>query len=174
MIRSRYARWMNDWEYRLETRDSNRVVRPFEWGQEWIADFPGVSKNVAPQSATNSPEEQKRYFFDLNDRLIAHSEEFFGYKTPTDFRLEQRPIRVHGTGSKADPEIDDAKYAGHSGTFLRFTSPVRSPYPENDLVNARWFPVPPAVEWRCPQPQCLRPVIPHLRRLHPAPQHAVP
>ena len=34
MIRSRYARWMNDWEYRLETRDSNRVVRPFEWGRQ--------------------------------------------------------------------------------------------------------------------------------------------
>ena len=24
--------------------------------------------------------------------------------------------------------------------FLRFTSPVRTPYPENDLVNARWYP----------------------------------
>jgi hypothetical protein len=26
--------------------------------------------------------------------------------------------------------------------FLRFTSPVRTPYPENDLVNARWYPAP--------------------------------
>src|SRR5262249_2588287 len=26
--------------------------------------------------------------------------------------------------------------------FLRFTSPVSSPYPENDLVNARWYPAP--------------------------------
>ena len=26
--------------------------------------------------------------------------------------------------------------------FLRFTSPERTPYPENDLVNARWFPAP--------------------------------
>ena len=42
MIRSRYASWMNDWEYRLETRDSNRVVRPFDWGLDWTADFPGV------------------------------------------------------------------------------------------------------------------------------------
>ncbi|PSH04790.1 MAG: abhydrolase domain-containing 18 [Acidobacteria bacterium] len=138
MIRSRYARWMTDWEYRLETRDNNRVVRPFEWGLDWTADFPGAK----PSPASFSPEEQKRYFFELNEHFIANSDEFFGYKTPTDFRLEQRPIRVHGTGSHANPEIDDAKYAGQFGTFLRFTSPVRSPYPENDLVNARWFPVP--------------------------------
>ena len=26
--------------------------------------------------------------------------------------------------------------------FLRFTSPVRTPYPENDRVNARWYPAP--------------------------------
>ena len=142
MIRSRYARWMNDWEFRLETRDSNRVVRPFEWGLEWTTDFPGVLAETAP-SASASTEELKRYFFELNDRLIASSEQFFGYKVPTDFRLEQRPIRVHGTGSHANPAVDDAKFAGQSGTFLRFTSPVRSPYPENDLVNARWFPVQP-------------------------------
>ena len=142
MIRSRYARWMNAWEYRLETRDSNRVVRPFDWGLDWIADFPGVSEGAS--SLPSSPEEQKRYFFAMNERLIANSDEFFGYKTPADFHLERRPIRVHGTGSKANPAVDDAKYAGQFGTFLRFTSPVRSPYPDNDLVNARWFPAQPA------------------------------
>jgi dienelactone hydrolase len=26
--------------------------------------------------------------------------------------------------------------------FLRFTSPERTPYPENDMVNARWYPAP--------------------------------
>ena len=85
MIRSRYVRWMNDWEYRLETRDSNRVVRPFEWGLDWTADFPGVTASDLPTSA--SPEAQKQYFFDLNDRLIANSDKFFAYTTPTDFRL---------------------------------------------------------------------------------------
>jgi hypothetical protein len=138
MIRSRYARWMNDWEFRLETRDSNRVVRPFEWGTDWTTDFP------FPSDVPTDTEGQKQYFFDLNEHLIASSDEFFGYRTPVDFRLEQRQIRVHGTGSTANPEIDDAPYAGQFGTFLRFTSPVRSPYPENDVVNARWFPAPAA------------------------------
>jgi hypothetical protein len=144
MIRSRYARWMNAWEYRLETRDSNRVVRPFEWGLDWTADFHGLPNLSKPLPTLNSSEEQKRYFFEMNDRLIANSDEFYGYTTPDDFMLERRPIRVHGTGSKANPVVDDAKYAGQFGTFLRFTSPVRSPYPENDRVNARWFPAPPA------------------------------
>jgi dienelactone hydrolase len=143
---------MNDWEFRLETRDSNRIVRPFDWGTEWTTDFPGVQAPaagsdalaVAPLPASATPEEQKRYFFELNDHMVANSEEFFGYKVPTDFRLEQRPVRVYGTGSHANPAIDDLPYAGKCGTFLRFTSPVSSPYPENDVVNARWFPAPPA------------------------------
>ena len=26
--------------------------------------------------------------------------------------------------------------------FLRFTSPIQTRYPENDQVNARWYPAP--------------------------------
>ena len=39
MFKKRYARWMYDWEYRLTTRDENRVVRPLEWGFEWVEPF---------------------------------------------------------------------------------------------------------------------------------------
>ena len=31
-----YGRWMDRWERKLATRDTNRVVRPFEWGTEWL------------------------------------------------------------------------------------------------------------------------------------------
>src|ERR1035438_3505011 len=31
-----YAYWMDRWERKLATRDTNRVVRPFEWGTEWL------------------------------------------------------------------------------------------------------------------------------------------
>ena len=34
-----YGRWMYAWETRLTTRDENRVVRPLEWGFEWIVPF---------------------------------------------------------------------------------------------------------------------------------------
>ncbi len=39
MFKDWYARWMYAWETRLTTRDENRVVRPLEWGFEWIAPF---------------------------------------------------------------------------------------------------------------------------------------
>jgi hypothetical protein len=34
-----YAKWMTRWETELTTRDTNRVVRPLEWGFDWLADF---------------------------------------------------------------------------------------------------------------------------------------
>src|SRR5580692_3907798 len=35
----RYGKWMTRWETDLTTRDTNRIVRPREWGFEWLADF---------------------------------------------------------------------------------------------------------------------------------------
>lgn len=127
---SLYAKWMNAWETRLTTRDTNRVVRPLEWGIEWAKRWPLVNGH-APESEA----EYENYLHELNDRIVAASDEFFSYTTPTDFRLERRKIELFPTGSNASEKIPD----GH-GTFLRFTSPVTTPHTENDLVNARWFP----------------------------------
>jgi hypothetical protein len=136
MIKARYSRWMNAWEHRLTTRDTNRIVRPFDWGVEWTSGWPGMD-SLPPDA---SPQEIQTAIIESNRRIVEHSDDFYSYQTPTDFRLEQRPIRVHGTGSHSNPEIDDRKYAGQTGTFLRFTSPVGTIHPENDTANARWFP----------------------------------
>ena len=48
-------------------------------------------------------------------------------------------MQVLSTRAVPDPKLE-AKVKGTFAEFLRFTSPVRSPYPENNLVNARWFP----------------------------------
>jgi hypothetical protein len=125
-----YARWMNSWETRLTTRDTNRVVRPLEWGIDWARRWPLVNGHAPAHEA-----EYENYLHELNDRIVASSDEFFSYTTPADFRLEQRKVELFPTGSNAAEKIPD----GH-GTFLRFTSPVATPHPENDLVNARWFP----------------------------------
>ncbi len=126
-----YAKWMIDWETRLTMRDTNRIVRPFEWGLDWIKDFPCVNGNFAA-----AHEQTERYVHQLNDKLVAHSDEFYSYTKPTDYRLEQRPALRFSTGSNKIPDPENPEVA----EFLRFTSPVRTPYPENDLVNARWFP----------------------------------
>lgn len=54
------------------------------------------------------------YLAQVNERAIAASDTFFGYATPQDFQLQ--------------------------GEWLEFTSPVRTPHQENNLVRARWFP----------------------------------
>ena len=130
-----YAQWMYDWEHRLTSVDDNRVIRPLEWGVEWARDWP--CRNGLP--AGQQPENPEKFILDYNRRIVASSDEFFSYSRPTDFRLEKREVQVFSTRAVPDPRLE-AKVKGTFGEFLRFTSPVRTPYPENDQVNARWFP----------------------------------
>jgi dienelactone hydrolase len=136
---SRYAQWMYDWEHRLTSVDNNRVVRPLEWGIEWTRDWPCRNGFRLGQVPTGSDFDAEKYFLDFNRRIVANSDEFYSYARPTDFRLEKREVQVFSTREIPDPKLE-AKVKGTFGEFLRFTSPVRSPYPENNLVNARWFP----------------------------------
>ncbi len=130
---SLYQKWMYAWETRLTTRDTNRIVRPLEWGLDWAKRWPMVNGDCPTSEAAQDTCES--YLHELNDRLVAQSDEFFSYETPKDFRLERRKIEVFPTGSNAAEKAPDGE-----GEFLRFTSPSPTPYPENDLVNARWFP----------------------------------
>jgi dienelactone hydrolase len=99
---------MFDWEDRLCSKATDRVVRPFEWGLDWTREWPCSDRvplnGYAPQE----------YLRDINQAAIAESDEFFGYEPPSDFRLD--------------------------GNLLRFTSAVKTPYPENNLVHGVWFP----------------------------------
>ena len=132
---SRYAQWMYDWEHRLTSVDNNRVVRPLEWGVEWTRGWPrrnGHSPSLAMENAEN-------FFLEFNRQIVAVSDEFYSYARPGDFRLETREVRVHSTRAVPDQRLEE-KVKGTFAEFLRFTSPVTSPYAENNLANARWFP----------------------------------
>src|SRR6266849_7921683 len=134
---SRYQRWMYDWETRLTSVDNNRVVRPMEWGVEWARDWPcrnGFAPGRMPQSG-----ELEKFLREYNRRIVQSSDEFYAYISPVDFRLERREIQVFSTREVPDAKLE-AKVRGTHAEFLRFTSPVKTPYPENDLANARWFP----------------------------------
>lgn len=106
----------------MTTRDSNRVVRPFEWGLEWLPGLPGVNGNT-PTKDTRF-DEQEQYFRELNQKIIANSDEFYSYDSPTDFQLSSRV------------------FAGESRptAVLNFTSAVESPHAANNHVTARWYP----------------------------------
>jgi dienelactone hydrolase len=54
------------------------------------------------------------YVSKLNRLAIGASDEFFGYRPPRDFALREG--------------------------MLRFRSPIDTPYPENNIVHAQWFP----------------------------------
>jgi len=132
---SRYAQWMHAWEHRLTSVDNNRVVRPLEWGLEWAQGWP-CQNGCPPMQAANDP---AKFLVEFNRRIVASSDEFYSYRRPNDFRLEKREVKVFSTRETPDPRLE-AKVKGTFSQFLRFTSPVRTPYPENNLVNARWFP----------------------------------
>ena len=134
-MRTRYAKWMHDWEHRLTSVDNNRVVRPLDWGVEWTQNW--CCRNGVPPG--QMPADPARYFTEYNQRIIANSDQFYSYKTPKDFRLERREVQVFSTREVPNPRLE-AKVRGTHAEFLRFTSPVHTPHAENNLVNARWFP----------------------------------
>jgi hypothetical protein len=150
MFRKLYAQWMYAWETRLTTRDTNRVVRPLEWGFDWLADWIEASDlPIRDALASNDPEQLKQAMFAVNDHIIANHERFYSYETPRDFRLEERhpllfPTNVRPETLRQDAELKQKAAQGRlpQAQFLRFTSPIRTPYPENDQVNARWYPAP--------------------------------
>ena len=152
MLRKAYARWMYRWETRLTTRDENRVVRPLEWGFEWIAPFLEAHRLANPDlldAERRGDGAAEAAMARINEVLIRHSDTFFGYERPADFRLEERHPQLFPTNVRPETLARDAalRQQAEDGTlapalFLRFTSPERTPYPENDLVNARWFPAP--------------------------------
>jgi dienelactone hydrolase len=135
VMRSLYARWMYDWETRLTSVDNNRVVRPLEWGIEWTREWPCRNGFLPHQT----DEQCERYLHEYNLRAVAASDEFFAHKTPSDFRLEKREVQVFSTREIPEPHLEK-KVGGTYAEFLRFTSPVHTPYAENNLANARWFP----------------------------------
>jgi len=137
---SRYAQWMYDWETRLTSVDNNRVVRPLDWGLDWTEDWPGA--NGGRPSGEGSGQDSRdllEYFSRFNDRIVRNSDDFYAYQKPADFRLERRQVQVFSTRAAPDPRLEE-KVRGTHAEFLRFTSPVATPFPENNLVNARWFP----------------------------------
>jgi dienelactone hydrolase len=148
MLKDLYSRWMVGWETALTTRDENRVVRPLEWGFEWLADFvdaAGLRGTV--ERATGDPGASEAAMIAVNEAIVAESAAFYGYDRPADFRLEERAPQLFPTNVRPETLRRDAhlKRLAEEGRlkkaqFLRFTSPVRTPYPENDLVNARWYP----------------------------------
>jgi hypothetical protein len=141
---------MYAWETALTTRDTNRIVRPLEWGFDWLQDFSPLAAAAPPAS---SIADDYARMIAINTDIVARADQFFGYKTPTDFRLERRHPQLFPTNVRPETLQEDAEIKRQAETgeleeadFLRFTSAVRTLYPENDIVNARWYPAHPETQ----------------------------
>ena len=148
MLRSLYARKMFAWETALTTRDTNRIVRPLEWGFDWL---PKLDPLSAAADFAADPTSDFDRMVALSNQIVRSSDDFFGYTTPSDFRMERRHPELFPTNVRPETLAQDAalKASAAEGKlapveFLRFTSPVKSHFVENDQVNARWFPADPA------------------------------
>jgi hypothetical protein len=93
MLSKLYAKWMYAWETALTTRDTNRIVRPLEWGFDWLHDFSPIALEAAPHLSDYDR------MTAINAEIVARADEFFGYKTPTDFRLEARHPQLFPTNA---------------------------------------------------------------------------
>jgi hypothetical protein len=102
-----YSWWINRWERRLASRDTNRKIRPFEWGLEWFRAI-GWPALPAQLNGDNGVEVER-----FVDAALGDSEAFYAYQPVRDYRLKDN--------------------------LLTFTSPVASPWPENNTVHAGLF-----------------------------------
>ena len=138
-----YAKWMYAWETALTTRDENRVERPLEWGFEHLAAVCGTEAAERVRRGEQTPMEAMAA---LNERLIRDAETTFAYRTPQDFRLEERHPALFPTNVRPETLAEEREWRRKAevgelrrAPYLRFTSPVRTGYSENDIANARWY-----------------------------------
>jgi dienelactone hydrolase len=107
-----FAPFFHAWERRLASVTKDRVVRPFDWGTDWL------SSNHDHDAAQVRIEAWV-------DEAMRDSEAFFAIPPTSDYDL-----------TRADRH---AAEKGEVGT-LRFPSAFVSPHAQNNTVIARWFP----------------------------------
>lgn len=107
------ARFFHDWERRLADVSKDRVVRPFEWGEDWLE--PGRANGLSGQPAVAK----------WIDEVMRDTAAFFDTPPTREYQFDEAPA--------------DVRARGEAGT-LRFPSALTTPHPENNTVVGRWFP----------------------------------
>jgi hypothetical protein len=106
------ARFFHAWEHRLAAIATNRVVRPFDWGVEWLD----------PPSREAGDDVRVEWWV---EEVMRDPRGFFEAPATREYQFD---------AAKAD-----TRKRGEAGT-LRYPSALVTPHPENNTVVARWFP----------------------------------
>ena len=120
------APFFHRWEHRLASATKNRVIRPFEWGLEWLpTEAGGQVDGWAGESPNGSGHVDDGARVERWVEAIMRDTHAFFTPPPT--------TAYEFTASGVDGE-----------GMLRFPSALSTPHAENDVVAARWFPSPAA------------------------------
>jgi hypothetical protein len=106
-------RFFHAWEHRLANVTKDRVVRPFEWGTDWIS----------PNGHHEGPPPQR--IESWVDEIMRDTRGFFHVPETDDYHFEA-----------ADA---DRQRKGEAGTLM-FPSAFTTPHEINNVAVARWFP----------------------------------
>jgi hypothetical protein len=98
MLRRWYTNWIGAWEHELAHRDTNRVVRPFEWGFDWLGLRPEPHWDPAKVMEV------------FSRRAAERSEAFFAYETPRTFRLDGQTL-TFASPSESGSKENNTVYA---------------------------------------------------------------
>ncbi len=107
------TRIFHDWEHRLASVSKDRVVRPFDWGLDWL---PQPTQTDVPDILQVSS---------WVDEVMRDSPAFFALPATPRFEFT--------------PASEAMRASGEAG-LLTFSSPYVTPHDENNVVRARWFP----------------------------------
>ena len=103
------------WERSLASADNNRVVRPFEWGADWLAE--------GGAAAIGDPETHVREYV---ERAMRDSRAWYAVEPPADCGTAPLPA-----GARPGERM------------ITFPSAITTPHPENNTVYLRYFPAAP-------------------------------
>ena len=107
------------WERQLASVSKDRVVRPFDWGVDWL---PGDGLSG---DRSLGPEEQVQRWV---TEAMSDTRAFFDAPPTRDYQFDPAPLAE--------------QRRGEAGT-LRFPSALATPHAVNNTVHARWFPAGP-------------------------------
>jgi hypothetical protein len=137
------GRFFHAWEHRLASNTNDRMVRPFDWGLEWLsggAVRPTASGEAAAveKAAAASCEPGRDGIHDAGAQVERWIEEVMG---DTSVFFSAPPTRDYVFSEAAA----DLRRGGEAGT-LTFPTALQTPHVANNTVVARWFPA--AGDWR--------------------------
>lgn len=113
---------MHSRERHFAMLNDNRVVRPFEWGTEYITDNP-------------NGRDPRELFSEYAHHTVEHSDQFFFLPEIEDFRLESiSPAVAVGLSH------DETRIFQGEREILTWTSSITTGSPENNTAVATWFP----------------------------------